>query len=1065
MNASSRPGILFLLAALLLLASVPAHAQAARIVCISPAVARPGDTVTIDGNGFGAHNVQIEVGGVRATVLTANGHQVTFRVPDGVAPGSVLVTATNPGGRSGTIALRVIDGILLSGRANASAARALTSVPPVPVDGDAIDNGVILTRLAVRLTPNATVGQVNAALARVNGGIVTMEPGTLSIAVSVPRQPTVSGLERLASTLNRQPGIRLASLALEVSPQQLPFYDGTVDAVINDRFLLPSRFPAAWNAASLAIAQTDEGTLVCRQPRVPILIADFFGAEPPTGFSTGLPSVQAPARAARPLTPEDSRHGYIVALTAAGRLGANPFHECLDVRLVQSAGFFPDQDIISITRHMPAAPEKFIVNYSLGFRDECGGSRAGLPCQPPSDVMPSARTRAVHAMTWKEKTQARWPDFLMVVAGGNQRNDESAAIYPGVADAQFGSPMAIAAFPDPLFSFVESLSLWTPSAGFAAAGFESLGTTPADAAILAGDVQAKGLDGPDAVAPNVITVGSTTNRPASNVLTTAVSPEQLVESAFSDANPDVKAIGEQIFNDPTFTGTSLSAPQVTGLASYLWLLSPELRDLPPAITKRAIHDNARNGVIDAYAASLSLDGPGLPTAATAPVRLALLDVNNDDRFTEVDIEAFLRHLYFVDPVSNTITNALPSATDADFSRYDLNGDGFTTSGSRREQFDLDRVGSTQFGRSQLSPSGVTQDIEGQDVRFDETAVTDIEILCYYAYSDLYQGNSNARKTLLAGRCGLSIDPKTVTLRSGQTQQFIATSPGSGALAWSATAGTVSNTGLYTAAGPGTATIRVSSVANPAVFAEATVTITSGGGVRLVSRSCGTSVGIAANLVINAVAGKGCDAFLGGATTLYTVPAVTVNGTVTDQFTYLADYHETFSEAELLSDSVSSGGITIHDHVSSVKAPAGQTVTGAVLNSGSSSSFEFAPLEGTYRVTIEGQVSLTVPKFQIPARAIVSAVIEGEPVLPHCSLTQAVVDLRTCQLRPVEQDLFSAGVVPGTLYSQRFSFTADVSKFQRLAINAIVATAGVVTTTVAGDNDGQVSLNFTFERIQ
>ena len=753
-----------------------------------------------------------------------------------------------------------------------------------------------------------------------------------------------------------------------------------------------------------------------------------------------------------------------MALTAAGRLGANPFDECLDVRLVQSAGFFPDQDIISITRHMPAAPEKFIVNYSLGFHDQCGGSAAGLPCEPPSDVMPSAQTRALHAITWKEKTEARWPDFLMVVAGGNERNDESGAIYPGVGDAQFGSPMAMAAFADPSLSFVENETLWDPPLGFAAVGFDSLGSTADEAASLASDLQARNLDRPDAIAPNVITVGSTANRPAPNVLTTAVSPEQLVESVFSDANPDVKAIGEQIFNDPTFNGTSFSAPQVTGLSSYLWLLSPELRDLPPAITKRAIQDNTRNNVIDAYAAAFSLDGPGLPTAPTAPVRLALLDVDNDDAFTEADIDDFLRHLYFVDPVSDTITNAPPSATDADFSRYDLNGDGFTTSGSRREQFDLDRVGSIQFGRAKLSK--VTQDIEGQDITFDEAALTDIEILCYYAYSDLYQGNADVRKTLLAGRCGLSIDPRTVTLRSGQTQQFTATSPGSGALAWSASAGTVTNTGLYTAAGPGTATIRVSSVANPAVFAEATVTITTGRGVRLVHRFCGTAVDSVGNLNIHTrVDGKGCDDFFEGQATPYTVPAVTVNGTVTDQFTYLADYHETFSEAELSSDSVSSAGITIHDHVSSAKAPAGQTLTGAVLNAGSSSSFEFAPLEGIYRVTIEGQVSLTVPKFQIPARAIVSAVIEGEPVLPRCSLTQAVVDLRTCELRPVEQDLFLAGFAPGTLYSQRVSFTADVSNFQRLAINAITTTAGVVTTTVAGDNDGQVSLTVTFERIQ
>ena len=58
----------------------------------------------------------------------------------------------------------------------------------------------------------------------------------------------------------------------------------------------------------------------------------------------------------------------------------------------------------------------------------------------------------------------------------------------------------------------------------------------------------------------------------------------------------------------------------------------------------------------------------------------------------------------------------------------------------------------------------------------KTGLTDIEILCYYAYSPLYQGNPDARKTLLRGRCGIGITPERVTLRSGQTQVFAASEP-------------------------------------------------------------------------------------------------------------------------------------------------------------------------------------------------------------------------------------------------------------------------------------------------
>jgi len=47
------------------------------------------------------------VGGVPASVTSATGNQATFVVPAGVAPGVVVVTATNPGEQSGSIAFRV----------------------------------------------------------------------------------------------------------------------------------------------------------------------------------------------------------------------------------------------------------------------------------------------------------------------------------------------------------------------------------------------------------------------------------------------------------------------------------------------------------------------------------------------------------------------------------------------------------------------------------------------------------------------------------------------------------------------------------------------------------------------------------------------------------------------------------------------------------------------------------------------------------------------------------------------------------------------------------------------
>ena len=488
-----------------------------------------------------------------------------------------------------------------------------------------------------------------------------------------------------------------------------------------------------------------------------------------------------------PGDPEVGAHGYAVALAAVGTLGANPVISCLDVRLIQAAGLDDDQLAAHIRNRIPVAGEKAVVNYSLGLQDECDAS----PCAP-SHHMPDALARAYEGLSWKERTQSLWANTLMVAAAGNEANAESTTIYPGMGDARFGSMMAVAAFADPFMSFVQDETLWAPAT--ALPGFGSLAADPIAAVTLAADVQQRGFDGADDVADNVITVGSTINRLAGSVRTLHIASGQLPRSLFSDHHADVAAVGEEVFGSLDVQGTSLSAPQVAGLASYLWLLSPELRQLPSSVVKRAIVANARNGAVDAYAAVLSLDASSLSVPTDAPVRMAILDVNADTGFNELDIEDFLRHCYFVDPATNTITTAAPAQADANFSRYDLNGDGFTTSISRRERFELDRSNVTQFGETFYTLT--SQVIEGQPVLFDEAAVTDVEILCYYAYSPLFQGDPDARRELLAGRCGLTIVPSSVTVLAGGTQTFQAL--GASSVSWSAQGGTIAPMGPTTA---------------------------------------------------------------------------------------------------------------------------------------------------------------------------------------------------------------------------------------------------------------------------
>jgi len=239
-------------------------------------------------------------------------------------------------------------------------------------------------------------------------------------------------------------------------------------------------------------------------------------------------------------------------------------------------------------------------------------------------------------------TAARWPDFLLIVAAGNEGLEESTTIYPAMGDARFGSPMAIAAFPDPTLGFVDNAQLWDPRPPFAANGFHSLA---GDAGQIASDLHARGLDTPDSVAPNVVMVGSANNMLASNAVSTHVTPEQLVQSGFSIGIPTSSPSARTYSEFPGSKAPACPRPRSPASRRTSGCSRPELRALPPAITRQAILLNARNGVIDALRDGAL--GGWRRGAGTALVRNAILDVNGDSAFTEFDIDEYLRHLYVV----------------------------------------------------------------------------------------------------------------------------------------------------------------------------------------------------------------------------------------------------------------------------------------------------------------------------------------------------------------------------------------------------------------------------------
>jgi uncharacterized membrane protein len=197
----------------------------------------------------------------------------------------------------------------------------------------------------------------------------------------------------------------------------------------------------------------------------------------------------------------------------------------------------------------------------------------------------------------------------------------------------------------------------------------------------------------------------------------------------------------------------MASPQLAGFAAWLWALRPTLSMLqvktnlqqtpqasaPASGAAGCDPATASAPVLDAYAAVLGADVPG-----NAPARAAILDVADDTgavgangAFDERDVEAFLDAF-------------AESFGSQDWSRYDLNGDGTTgdddTDPAATARIDLDVDDPPAFETvEQILPGDLV-------VSFEETAATDRDVLCYYAYSPLYTGDPDERDQLLEIPC-------------------------------------------------------------------------------------------------------------------------------------------------------------------------------------------------------------------------------------------------------------------------------------------------------------------------
>ncbi len=713
---------------------------APNITGVQPDCADHGGQAALVGSGLD-ENIVVSVGGKRATIVEQTDTAITFVVPNGAKAGDTKVVAVlvSRGNREEVARLpfRVAsdcptEGVLLEGPLEGNAFEAITTLPGGPVPPDDVDNGLILTRLNVAVRRDATIGEINGALEGIGALIVGMREGVPFLDVAIAKQTGEAALQQLADTLTNSSGVALSWISREPAKRLLP--PGGAGTAQFMGHLRNARFPAAWNAMQIALGN-------CGQ-RVQIVVPDEYAPSPPSGYEGFFDQVPHFSSVGQPSTDPNETHGFDVVTTMAALFdellptGANPFSDCMDVRAVRQSGNDWTNMIQSTIDTVPTG-QNVIISNSLGYEEFCGNPGIPGDCTPNNFGFDAGIGRFADAAFLRSILPGLEDRLLITTSAGNELDDEIAAVYGAAGDAFFDSPYALAATVGNQPTIAGDPLLWSPTTPCTGTTcFPNRAASQTQINQVHEFLEQYGFDG--SALDSVLIVGSATANGGGG-------------SSFSDVHSNVFAIGEAVTTFAgTTEGTSFTSPQVAGLASYLWLLSPTLRDRPVQDTLATIAANTFQpgsgkvaGLINAYQTVLSLDDAVAVSPTSSPIRRAIMDVDDNGRFELTDITE----------ISDALINGAGAAND-DLNRYDLNGDGLV-GGSATTAFDLDPNGSTKFGAPRLET--VSQSVGLFETTYDETALTDEQVLCYYSWSDLFEGTDvvegpDPRIEELQGQC-------------------------------------------------------------------------------------------------------------------------------------------------------------------------------------------------------------------------------------------------------------------------------------------------------------------------
>jgi beta-lactam-binding protein with PASTA domain/N-acetylneuraminic acid mutarotase len=617
----------------------------------------------------------------------------------------------------------------------------MDALNPQEISCDARQVCTARTALTVQFVPTITIGQANIIIQSINGSVVGMTPGSPVVALDIPDPGSLAAYETLISIIRSNSLVAYVEEASRPTPASLP--DGYVTASPHLDFLLAERAAAAWSVSQ---------EIAPRNPNPPtIFIADYFVGGPPapgafsvnfqagsSSYRAGLTESSSSVSSCASLSPT---HGWsVLSAMAASFTGPSPIATgtvpipisviVWDYCRLKNFGY-PNivyelndaatrgQVIVSSSLY-PPCPEK-----SLDCSDNENVASPGAVSAFASDWLGALRNGHLSVRSAIETNNNFW---IYAASGNNSGVPNSASALNNVF----------------AFAQQEGVPGSTLEQNVTSVGSVDLNYNPP----LAGQVS--GFSSPfSAGATGIYAVAGFTNGGGVGAIW-----------AFQD-NGSTGAYVQ---------GTSFAAPQVAGLAAFLSAMSDGTSLSLKQINDRII-ETADSGVIDSYAALLSLDG-GIVAPQSAPIRMAILASCNVPAPTATGVCASVAPDPDFDEtaLADIVSHLFQGAGTLDYSRYDLNGDGFT-GGKTTASFDLDA--SYQGSGTKLYTTNVPgqMPIAGISMTFDETQLTDAQILCYYAYSPLYKQKNAAfdeRPIILApiaSQCRLQLSQVNVTFNT------------------------------------------------------------------------------------------------------------------------------------------------------------------------------------------------------------------------------------------------------------------------------------------------------------